>query len=243
MPITDAPTGRPPEPAALVAIPGTGSDADHVTRAFGPAARSLGVDLIALEPTASLIAGHVAGLERAAAEHGRILVGGVSIGAAIAVDWALRAGGAGCAGVFAVLPAWSGAADAALAAASARATANALEADGLEATIAAMAAGSPDWLAAELSRSWRRLYPALVGQLREAASYTAPTLGRIATLEVPLAIVAADDDPIHPLAVARAWRDAAPRAALVEVTLEGWGREPALLGDSCAAAYRGLRGS
>ncbi|EON34346.1 alpha/beta hydrolase-like protein [Gordonia terrae C-6] len=227
---------RPP-PTALVVIPGTGSDADHVTRAFGGTAADLGIELIALEPTTSLIDGHLRGLDRAARAHRSIVVGGVSIGAAIALDWALRDGGRRCAGVLAALPAWSGDARTAPAAASAVATAEALERDGLETTIAAMAGSSPDWLATELSRSWRRLHPGLVAMLREAAGYRAPVGAEIAGLAVPLAIVAAADDPVHPITVAREWHAAAPRSALVEVGLDDWGRDPGLLG---AAARDGL---
>ncbi|SDU35090.1 alpha/beta hydrolase [Gordonia westfalica] len=240
MPRMDSP--QPRTPTALVVIPGTGSDADHVTRAFGHAASSLGVELVALEPTPALVDGHRRGLDRAAAGHRSVLVGGVSIGAAIALEWALADTGGRCAGVFAALPAWSGDADSALAAASAQATADSMERDGLDATVTAMAAGSPDWLAAELSRSWRRLHPGVVGQLRDAARYRAPTPEQITGLTVPLALVAAPDDAIHPIEVARTWRDAAPRSGLVEVTLEGWGRDPALLGDSCLDAYTRLSG-
>ncbi|GAB85107.1 alpha/beta hydrolase [Gordonia rubripertincta] len=238
MPVVDSPRTR--TPTALVVIPGTGSDADHVTRAFGHAAATLGVELVALDPTPALIDGHRRGLGRAAAEHDRVLVGGVSIGAAIALEWALADTAGRCAGVFAALPAWSGDADSALAAASARATADAMERNGLEATVAEMTASSPDWLAEELSRSWRRLYPEVIGQLRDAARYCAPTPAQIAGLTVPLALVAARDDPIHPFTVAHRWHEAAPRSALVEVSLEGWGRDPALLGTSCLDAYTSL---
>ncbi|WP_439032757.1 alpha/beta hydrolase [Gordonia terrae] len=221
-----------PRPTALVAIPGTGSDADYVTRAFGPAAGARGLDLIALEPAAPLVEGYRLALTRAARSHGPILVGGVSIGAAIALEWALADGGKHCAGVLAALPAWSGDARVAPAAASARATAEALERNGLEATITEMSASSPAWLAAELTRSWRRLHPRLLGALREASSYRAPTPSDIEGLAVPLAIVAAGDDPVHPIAVARDWHRAAPRSVLAEVTLDGWGRDAALLGRS-----------
>ncbi|MFE0747347.1 alpha/beta hydrolase [Gordonia sp. NPDC058843] len=221
-----------PRPTALVAIPGTGSDADHVTRSFRRAAADLDVELIALEPTASLIDGHRRGLARAARAHPSVLVGGVSIGAAIALEWALHDGGRQCSGVLAALPAWSGDARPAPAAASAAATAESLERDGLEATIAAMARSSPDWLAAELSRSWRRLHPGLAGTLREAAGYRAPVPAEIAGLAVPIAIVGAPDDPVHPIAVAREWHAAAPRSVLTEVTLDDWGRDPGVLGNS-----------
>ncbi|GAC68892.1 hypothetical protein [Gordonia soli] len=227
-------------PTVLIAMPGTGSDGDYVTRAFGPAAARLGVPLVALEPSSDLVTSYLSQIDDHAAEHARILVGGVSIGAAVALRWALRAGADRCAGVFAALPAWTGRPETAVAASAARSTAADLRTDGLETTIAAMRAGSPAWLADELTRSWRALHPGLVGHLEDAADHTAPELAEIATLGSPLAIVTAADDPIHPRTVALDWASAAPTSAVVEITLEIWGRDPAVLGNSCAAAWRDL---
>ncbi|NDZ92581.1 alpha/beta hydrolase [Streptomyces sp. SID6673] len=224
-------------PTTIVAMPGTGSDADYVHRAFGPAADEIGLTLIALEPSENLVEGHLRRLDEIAGSAGPLIVGGVSIGAAIALSWALRSP---CAGVWAALPAWTGGPDAAPAAWSARATAGALAVDGLESTIVAMAASSPEWLAAELSRSWRALHPGLTDQLTEAAGYHSPDLAQIATLTAPLAITAAVDDPVHPGEVGREWAAAAPRSALTEVTLEDWGNNPAVLGFGCARGWLGI---
>ncbi|GAB93365.1 hypothetical protein [Gordonia rhizosphera] len=225
-------------PETLVAIPGTGSDANYVRRAFGPAAEHLGLTLVAADPTTDLVEGYRRLLAEVAATRGPLLVGGVSIGAAIALEWALHHP---CAGVWAALPAWTGDPAAAPASWSAVATARALATDGLEPTIAAMAASSPAWLAAELSRSWRALHPGLVDQLRAAAAFRSPGLAEIATLGAPLAITAAVDDPVHPLDVARGWAAAAPRSALTEVTLAEWGADPAVLGFGCARGWLSLR--
>lgn len=233
----DVPPGHA---SALVAVPGTGSDADHVRRAFGGAARELGVELIAVQPASPLVENHLRALDEASSRHSSILVGGVSIGAAIALDWALRAGPSRCAGVLAALPAWSGRPEGTVAAISALATAEAVERDGLDQAVTAMVASSPDWLGAELSRSWRALGEDLTPQLRAAAHHRAPTVEEITRLSVPLAIVSATDDPIHPLDVAREWRAAAPNAELVEVGLQDWGRNPAVLGDGCLTALRRL---
>ncbi|MEE4022873.1 alpha/beta hydrolase [Gordonia sp. PKS22-38] len=219
-------------------MPGTGSDADYVRRAFGPAATALGVTLIALDPQASLVAGHRRCLDQIAQRSGPILVGGVSIGAAVAVAWALEND---CAGVWAALPAWSGDPENSPAAWSASTTAAALRTDGLEATLASMEASSPPWLAAELGRSWRSLHPALVDQLGEAAVFRAPEVTDIARLAAPLAVTAATDDPVHPYEVGRAWSAAAPRAALTEVTLDEWGNDPSALGFGCARAWLAIR--
>ncbi|MDL9936394.1 alpha/beta hydrolase [Gordonia sp. ABSL1-1] len=239
-PIDVADRVRQAAPTALVAIPGTGSDADYAARAFGPAAAALGVELIGSEPSSDLVDGHLRVLDRAVATHGRIIVGGVSIGAAIAVRWALGNDDGGCAGVWAALPAWSGSPEHAIATASARITADGIERDGLDAAIADLHRTSPPWLAQELDRSWRALHPGLVPQLRQAADFYSPTPGDIAMLDVPLVVTAAVDDPIHPIEIGRAWAAAAPRSALVEVTLAQWGARPALLGDSCAREWSRL---
>ncbi|QKT09122.1 alpha/beta hydrolase [Gordonia sp. X0973] len=220
-------------------MPGTGSDADYARRAFGPAAAELGRPLVALQPEEDLVGGYLRVLDRLAADAvgEPILLGGVSIGASIAAKWAVAAGPDRCAGVWAALPPWSGPPEASPAAASATATADALERDGLDATVTAMAAGSPKWLADELSRSWRELYPGLIGQLRAAAALTGPTAPQLATLRVPLAVVVSTDDPIHPADVGLAWAAAAPRSAVGRTTLDAWGADPALLGRLAARAW------
>jgi fermentation-respiration switch protein FrsA (DUF1100 family) len=55
-------------------------------------------------------------------------------------------------------------------------------------------------------------------------------------LAAPLGVVAASDDPIHPLEVAREWVSAAPRAALRTVRLEQFGPNPTVLGAAGLAA-------
>ncbi|MBD0020883.1 alpha/beta hydrolase [Gordonia pseudamarae] len=231
----------------MVGLPGTGSDADYVQRAFGPAATRLGLELIASQPADDLVAGHLAVLDEAARNHRSILVGGVSIGAALAVRWALTRELSApdptvgrCAGILAALPPWSGDDRHAPARASATATADSIRDLGLEATISAMRASSPAWLADELARSWAFFGDRLESQLRQAAAFVSPRTDEIARLRTPLAITASLDDPIHPLLVARAWCEAAPRAAVTELPLAEWGTDPALLGDTTARTWTAL---
>lgn len=226
--------------SALIVMPGTGSDADYLRRSFGPTAARLGMELIALQPRDDLVAAHLDAIDQHAARYDRFVVGGVSIGGAIAVDWALRTRHPGCVGVWAALPAWSGEPDDAPAAWSARATAASIADDGLDAVLAAMSTSSPPWLAAELSRSWRALFPGLVDQLLSAAAYRAPAPDEISRLTVPLALVASPEDPVHPIEVARAWCAAAPVAGCAEVTLAEWGTDPAVLGRRCAEVWTSL---
>ncbi|MBS9532031.1 alpha/beta hydrolase [Mycobacterium sp. M1] len=218
-----------------VLLPGTGSDDDYVHRAFAEPLDRAGVRLITHRPQpARLIDGYLAALD-AAAESEPIIVGGVSIGAAVATAWALHHPDRTVA-VLAALPAWLGSPDTAPAALAARHSAAELRRDGLPAVVARLHASSPTWLAAELTRSWTAQWPQLPDALEQAAQYVAPTRAQLQSLTPPLAVVAAVDDAVHPLQAAADWVAAAPRAALHTVTLDQIGADPAALGAACVAA-------
>nr|WP_255731313.1 MULTISPECIES: alpha/beta fold hydrolase [Mycobacterium] len=218
-----------------VLLPGTGSDDNYVYRAFSGPLEDFGAVLITPAPNPGrLIEGYRAALDDAA-RHGPVVVGGVSIGAAVAATWALAHPDRTIA-VLAALPPWLGDPTAAPAAHAARYTASQLRRDGLEATTAQMRASSPSWLADELARSWRAQWPKLPEAMEEAASYAAPRLAELSRLLPPLGVVAAVDDPIHPLQVAVDWVTAAPQAALRTVTLVDMGADTAALGAACLAA-------
>jgi pimeloyl-ACP methyl ester carboxylesterase len=218
-----------------VLLPGTGSDDDYVYRAFSPPLQNVGALLVAPPPEPHrLIAGYLSALD-SAAHDGPICVGGVSIGAAVAVAWALAHPDHTVA-VLAALPAWAGAPGSAPAALAARYSASQLRAEGLAATTAQMQASSPPWLAAELTRSWRAQWPQLPDAMEEAAAYVAPTCAELSRLAAPLGIASAVDDPIHPLQAGVDWVAAAPRAALRTVTLDQIGAHTAALGAACLAA-------
>jgi pimeloyl-ACP methyl ester carboxylesterase len=159
----------------------------------------------------------------------------VSIGAAVAVAWALAHPGRAVA-VLAALPAWTGPPEGAPAALAARRSALALRRDGLVAATAQMRASSPPWLADELTRSWVGQWPELPDAMEEAADYVAPTCAELERLAVPMGIAAAVDDPVHPVEVAVEWMTAAPRAALRTVTLDDIAANSAALGAACVAA-------
>ncbi len=224
-----------------VLLPGTGSDDDYVRRAFGPALRSVGAVLVAPAPEpGSLIEGYRRALDDAAAV-GPIAVGGVSLGAAVGLAWALDHPERAVA-VLAALPAWSGDPREAPAAATARLSAHQLRSDGLAAATALMQQSSPAWLADELTRSWAGLWPELPDAMEEAAGYFAPTRAELARLRTPLAVASASDDPVHPLHVGVEWVENAPTAALRTVTLAQIGADPAALGAACVAALGELPG-
>lgn len=224
-----------PDGAVAVLLPGTGSDDEYIRRAFEGPWTKAGAMLVAVAPDpADVVAGYLRALDAAAAS-GAVIVGGVSLGAAVAASWALAHPDRTIA-VVAALPAWTGASDGAPASLSARHTAALLRRDGLAATTAAMRASSPAWLADELARSWQRQWPSLPAALDEAAGFAAPSREELSLLTAPLAVVGAVDDPIHPIAVAREWVAAAPRAALRTTTFDEFGPNPPALGDACLQA-------
>jgi pimeloyl-ACP methyl ester carboxylesterase len=221
-----------------VLLPGTGSDDDFVYRAFSTALHEVGAVVVTPPPQPHrLVAGYREDLDNAARAAGPhpIVVGGVSIGAAVAVEWALANPGRAAA-VLAALPAWTGEPDTAPAALAARHSAELLRRDGLVATTAQMQASSPRWLADELTRSWLGQWPALPDAMDEAAAFVAPTSGQLEALTAPLGVVSAVDDAVHPLEVGLEWVSAAPRAALRTVTLDAIGEDPGILGVQCLAA-------
>ncbi|WP_072687707.1 alpha/beta fold hydrolase [Rhodococcus marinonascens] len=226
-------------PTVALILPGTGSDADFVNRAFTDPLTSHGIATVAVEPDPRrVVAGYFDALD-CAALHERIIIGGVSIGAAVALQWA-GTNPDRVVGVLAALPAWTGTAGEAPAAAGARFTAARLRADGIEKVTAEMIASSPSWLGRELAKSWQSQWPHLPAALDEAAEYRAPAVEELERIAVPVGIVAATDDPVHPLEVARIWADRLPHAGLATVSLEQIGADPAILGRESFRALNSL---
>ncbi|ART70734.1 hypothetical protein BTO20_21305 [Mycobacterium dioxanotrophicus] len=220
-----------------VLLPGTGSDDDYVYRAFSDALHEVGAVLVTPPPQPHrLVDGYRDALDDAA-RSGPIAVGGVSIGAVVATAWALAHPGRTVA-VLAALPPWTGSPENAPAALLARQSAQLLRRDGLAATVAQMRASSPPWLADELTRSWVGQWPTLPDAMEEAAGHAAPDCADLERLTVPLGVVVATDDPVHPAEVGFEWVSAAPRAALRTVTLEEMGATTGVVGAACVAALQ-----
>jgi pimeloyl-ACP methyl ester carboxylesterase len=227
-----------PRPAAVL-LPGTGSDEVFVRSVFARPLTALGVEVLAPPPprAEAVVPGSLALLDRiAGGRAGPLLVGGISLGCHLATEWALR-NQSRCAGVLAVLPAWNGDGHDAPAALAARSSAELVERQGIESALATATAGVPPWLVAELERAWRRHGTGLAGSLRAAAVHSAPSLDGLRTLRIPVGIAACRDDPLHPAAVARRWREALPQAVLRETTLEAFGADPEAMGRMAAGAW------
>ena len=222
-----------------VLLPGTGSDDDYLRRALAGPLAEAGASVITVPPQPErLLDGYRRALDdawRETAGGGRIVVGGVSLGALLATRWAVEHPDRTVA-VLALLPPWTGEPGDAPAALSARHTAAQLRRDGLAATTAAMRASSPPWLADELARSWARQWPELPGAMEEAAACPGPSRAELSRLSVPLAVVAAVDDAVHPATVADDWAACAPHSAVAVVRLAEFGPNPTLLGAACLDA-------
>ncbi|HEY6747390.1 MAG TPA: alpha/beta hydrolase, partial [Mycobacteriales bacterium] len=133
-------------PVAVI-LPGAGSSADFVTRAFGGPLREAGYGLVtpSPEPGPGLVDAALRALDEAAAAHGPALrlVGGVSLGAHLAARWAAYRPAA--AGLLLVLPAWTGRPG--VVAAATAAAAGTIDRLGTDGALAAAGAAVP-WVAA-----------------------------------------------------------------------------------------------
>jgi pimeloyl-ACP methyl ester carboxylesterase len=200
---------------------------------------ALGVDLVAPPPPpgGELARGYLTLLDTVANERGvPILVGGISFGAHIAAEWAVRNPGR-CAGLLAALPAWNGPPGQAPASLTAKLSADLVARDGVEPALAASIEGVPGWLADELSRAWRRHGDGLAESLRVASGHPAPTLEALTALHIPAGIATCVDDPIHPAELAHAWASALPRASVCETSLTAMGADRESLGRATVLAW------
>lgn len=252
MPFQRRAVGAAIRPGTAVLLPGSGSDDVFVTEAFAEPLTDAGFGLHAPRPCPGpQVAEHlVRELDRAAVRFGGpMLAGGVSLGAHLATNWAIR-NPERCAGLLVALPAWTGApgdappepgpqaSPAAPALVAALAAADLVTTRGIDAALAQARDGSPGWLADELDRAWRRYGSELAASLRAVARTPGPKPAELSRLGLPVGIVALTDDPLHPLAVAREWAANLPRAALVTTSLAEVGRDRRALGRAAVQALQ-----
>ncbi|WP_158891927.1 alpha/beta fold hydrolase [Amycolatopsis anabasis] len=224
--------------SSAVLLPGTGSDEVFVRAVFAGPLAALGIELVAPPPPPGdrLAKGYLAVLDALADERGSLLVGGVSFGAHLAAEWAVR-NPERAAGLLVALPAWNGEPGDAPASLAAKASADLVRREGLDAALALTTAGVAPWLGAELDRAWRRHGEELPAGLEVAAAHPAPTLDELRGLPVPAGVATCVDDPVHPAPVARAWAAALPRAEVGETTLTALGADRESLGRATLAAW------
>lgn len=254
----------PPDAPAVVVAHGVGSSARFVVDAFAEAAAAAGCRLVAYDlrghgrsgPAQDVadhaLALHVADLAAVAETVEASIVGGVSLGAHVAITLcAERLMGKGndlsevvtlhdpaLEGLLVALPAWSGHAEpgegphAAVAAE--------IREVGLVGALerATSDPAVPAWLGELLRRDWTAAdRMSLEAALVALDGGTAPGRETLRAIAVPVGIVGWPDDPGHPLEVARDWARWLPRAALETVTMDAVGGDLGALG---AAAFLAL---
>jgi pimeloyl-ACP methyl ester carboxylesterase len=222
-----------------VLLPGTGSDDVFVRSAFEIPLAAVGIRSLtpAPRPGPELGEDFLAALDRAAKDGtDGVLAGGISFGAHLAAEWALRNPDR-CAGLLIALPAWHGDAGDSPAAVSARLAAATVHREGVEAALRAVKDSADPWLAEELSRAWRGYGDGLADSLRAAAGRPAPALAELAGLDIPVGVAGCPDDQVHPLTVAKEWAGAFRRARLCTTRLEIIGADPEALGRAAVLAW------
>jgi pimeloyl-ACP methyl ester carboxylesterase len=220
-----------------VLLPGAGSSADFVRRAFGASLAEYELVAVPPRPGPSVASAAFAALDAAAAAYGPRLrvVGGVSLGAHVAARWAA---GRRLDGLLLALPAWTGqAGPAGSVAAATAAAAERVDRLGTAGALAAARAGGVDWVAEELAAAWPRYGELLAPTLRAAAAAPGPSAAELRAVDLPVGVVAFTDDPLHPLDVAEEWTALLPRAALRRLRLADLAVDRGPLGGT---AVRGL---
>jgi pimeloyl-ACP methyl ester carboxylesterase len=221
-----------------VMLPGSGSNADFIRRAFGGPLAAAGHRLLAPEPRpgADVVAAATAALADAVRRHQVGLVGGVSLGAHVAVRWA-----AGRhpprSGLLLALPAWTGP-PSAVAAASAVAATTVQRYGTAAALRVASAAGGPRWVLDELAAAWPGYGDDLADTLRATSAAPGPDRDELRRVGVPVGLVGFRDDPMHPAEVADEWAGVLPRCAVEWLELADLAEDRSLLGAAAIRAWR-----
>jgi pimeloyl-ACP methyl ester carboxylesterase len=243
--------GRAACGTALIAH-GAGSSGDFVRRAFGPPLRAAGWNLVSYdlrghgastpvtEPDRLELTSHAADVAAVARRFGATLLGGVSMGAHAAVlavlDQALRNDLPDPVGMLLALPAWTGEPD--LVAGANAVQAAELASFGVPRVLERICRDHPGWIAEELAGAWPRHDPAaFVAVLTGLARSAAPTPAELRRLRVPTGLVALDDDPMHPAAVAKRWSSLIPVAELRRVAFDAPAADRAVLGRAALTAW------
>ena len=235
-----------------LALHGAGSDGAFAGRCFR--ADDLAVDSVVTvehrdRGTHSLLTAITRQIEAARSRGEAVaLLAGVSLGAHAAAIWAARARDlAGLEGLLLVMPAWTG--RPAHVAAATEAAAREVTELGSAAIIERLRAESPhDWVVGAMAESWPRYGDRLLAaSLLSASGCAGPTAAELVAIPLPCAIVALDDDPLHPRAVAVRWHELIARSALgvLPRDLGGGHTEaaPSTLGRAAMAALGSLSGS
>jgi pimeloyl-ACP methyl ester carboxylesterase len=220
---------------------GAGSSPDVVRRLLAPCLPA-DAEVVAPELRAD-VESAVRALAAAADGREVVLAGGISLGAHALALLAARTGADHP--LVLAMPAWTGA-PGDVAAATAAAAAD-LAVRG-RATVLASIAADPltrdDWVRAELEAGWATYDDdELVTALRAASVSHGPSLDELGAVRAPVAVVALDDDPLHPASVAQQWAAAVPRSRFSSVARHAPAADRGALGRAAALALADLSGS
>lgn len=227
-------------PAAVIAH-GSGSTAGFVARVFAGALAACGFRLVTWNQWDAGADRALADLAGLADRFGAALLGGLSLGAHLAARLAASDSRVASCGLWLVMPAWTGDADAV--ARLSQDVAAAVTAHGVEGALQQVEEGAPPWVHGELADAWSAYgEERLVRALRDTASSLAPTRGELAALDRAAGVVALAGDPFHPESVAAAWAETLPRAAVRVVPPTGPAGDRGVLGRAAAHAWRAAGG-
>ena len=210
---------------------GAGSSADFVRRAFAAPLAEVGYDVVSWDrrtPVESA-AGEFADL---VARSSATLVGGVSVGAILAIGYAIAHPQLD--GMLVALP-------------PPPPSTSETDADSpgdLAEFIGRATRDAVPWVADEIRAAWPAYgLDGLLRELRSAAVANPPAAEELAACQPPVGVVALADDPVHPAAVAEAWRQAMPHAALETVQLHEPAAGVSVIGAAAVRAWQRARRS
>lgn len=237
----------PPRPLAVV-LHGVGSTGEFAARCLAPSLRRLGYAVVAPdlrghgadarpEPAEHSLDAHVADVRKRFAGERVAVVGGISLGAEVALRWAAELPELD--GMLLCLPGVEGPSSAT--AAANRWYADRVETIGVDAVLSAIAAdpGALRWVVEEIRLSWpRQDAVSLVAALRAAAAAEPAAPDLLSRVRVPVGIAAAVDDAAHPVSVAQRLVGSLPTASISTITLGELAPTRARLGDAAVEAWQ-----
>jgi pimeloyl-ACP methyl ester carboxylesterase len=209
---------------------GAASSADFILRAFTAPLQAVGYEVVSwdrrtpVQEATDEFAGFVT---RANAT----IVGGVSVGAILAMRYALSPAGTDLDGLLVALP-------------PPRGQASTEDSDtgpppDIQALIDEVAQGAVPWVADEIRAAWPKYQPTeLIRELTTASRAMPPGPEELARCKVPTGIVALADDPLHPLDVAEMWARMIPSVAVETVQLSEPAGDVAVIGAAAVRAWQ-----
>ena len=238
--VMDEVTRRKSEPARKQRGPvsvwahGAGSSATFLSRAFPPDRLGMADSVYLDDRTADVSVIEAALRREVEASPGRVVLGGVSIGAHAAARL-LSDPPDNVIGAMLCLPAWSG--PAAYIAGLTATAAEAIDRLGIAGVLEELP--KDDWVTRELADAWsERTDEELVAELELAALQPGPSAEQLRSIAVPVGIVRMTDDPLHPASVSAQWGREIPRSNVQSLSRDEPGKDLTVFADAARAALR-----